>query len=266
MSPTIGAAECSHLRNPARIRSSDRSVLLRVQSVSLEVLQTLVASGDISRASLQYLRSALLDKLSQSTQSRQTILQRQLLRLLQSALAGQKSHQRSTSLSEKTNRSDTEDFDKKLAHVIIDGISSPHTRDVLRHWVDFVLAVSPTFQPRSPLLHTLCDCFSLRMRSAVLELDTRFTTDSTLGVTDVDVNTLLSGLERLISLSGPVSSGRKSEDGRVGNEGGSGILGLVSGVFISDTPDEKVGLIADSANDSQNPSGQSTFRRPSNRS
>lgn len=190
---------------------------------------------------MQYLRTALLDKLANVVASRQTSLQRQLLRLLQSSVLGHKTHQRTVSLGEKTRRSESDDFDKTLAHVIIEGVSSPATRNVLQHWVDFVLAVSSTLQSRPPLLHTLCDCFSLRIRSAVLELQHRFAGVSGSAITGMDIVTLLSGLERLIVLSGSNNNGRKSEDGRVGNEGGSGLLGYVSGVFISDAPDEKVG-------------------------
>lgn len=238
-------ADNSYLSDPLpRPKPSERGPITKLQSKALDILQILVGNGEIPRPSLLKLRSGLLDKLETCTKAGEVTLQNKLLHILHKTITlashPHKSHRRTASVS-STTKDDPDAFEKSLAHVIIDGVSARANQGVLQHWVDFVLMVAPSLQTRPRILHTLCDCFSLQTKSTVLQMREQLNGGATAGrgVGDAEVNMLLSGLERLVTLSGSVAANGRGDEGRIGNDGGSSILGLVSGVFISDTPDDK---------------------------
>jgi hypothetical protein len=233
------------------MRSSERGPITKLQSKALDVLQILVGNGEISRSTLLKLRAALLDKLEACTKAGEITLQNKLLHILHKTITlsshPPRNHRRNASVN-SIYKDDSEAFEKSLARVIIEGVSSRANQGVLQHWVDFVLMIAPSLQSKPRIVHTLCDCFSLQTKSTVLQMREQLNGGLIVGrgVGDAEVIMLLSGLERLVTLSGSVSANGRSEEGRVGNEGGSGILGLVSGVFISDTPDDKVRSVSSS--------------------
>jgi hypothetical protein len=230
---------------PSSTKRTDRGAITKLQSKVLDVLQIIVGNGEIPRHSLLKLRTALLDKLEVCTKAGDITLQNKLLHILHKTITlashPVKNHRRNASTT-STTKDDSDAFEKSLAHVIIDGVSSRANQGVLQHWVDFVLMVAPSLQARPRILHTLCDCFSLQVKSTVLRMRQQLDGGDVVGrgVGDAEVIMLLSGLERLVTLSGSVTTHGRSDDGRAAHEGGSSILGLVSGVFISDTPDDKV--------------------------
>ena len=204
-------------------------------------------TGDLSGPIVHTLKSTILDQLSRAIYGGRCTLQYQFLRLLQilSSLSAppRRAHHRSASTNEKPSNADEEAFELKLAQVIIQGVSSESNRPVLQHWVDFVLTIAPTLHLKQAQLYSICESFSLQVRSTVLDLRKGFTDENPRGrgVTDAEVVLLLTGLERLLALCGQVHASQKVEESRGTNEVGSGILGLVSGVFIAETPDEKAG-------------------------
>ncbi|KAK1927398.1 Dopey, N-terminal-domain-containing protein [Papiliotrema laurentii] len=232
-----------HLENQTPSRPSDRPVLVRFHGVTLDVLEML--TGDLSGPIVHTLKSTILDQLSRAIYGGRCTLQYQFLRLLQilSSLSAppRRAHHRSASTNEKPSNADEEAFELKLAQVIIQGVSSESNRPVLQHWVDFVLTIAPTLHLKQAQLYSICESFSLQVRSTVLDLRKGFTDENPRGrgVTDAEVVLLLTGLERLLALCGQVHASQKVEESRGTNEVGSGILGLVSGVFIAETPDEK---------------------------
>ena len=241
---------------PSRARPSDRPLLLRIQGSSLDVLQTIVSFGDLSASNSSLLKSSLLDKLASATLSGQCTLQAKLLRLLHSTMLahvpghpthGHPGHGRSTSLSEKAPPPpESEEFDRRLVQVIIDGVSAMKNRPVLQHWVDFILMSAQYLHSRRELLQVLCDCLALQVRHTLLRLAGIYIHGSisgARGTSDVEPIMLLSALERLASLIGPSTAYARPEDTKSGHDGGSGLFGLMSGVFVADSGHEhKVSL------------------------
>ena len=235
------------LSDKVRKQAADRALSVKVQNATIVVLQLLVARGKVPRTCLENLKLVLLVKLQSTTRLGQVTLQNRLLHLLHSTIVATPTpptHRRSTSITEKIVQEPVDTFDKTLAQAVIEGISSPRNRPVLQNWVDFVLITSPLLKAKPAILQTICDCFSLQLKVAALSLRDQVVGSQShaSGSSDAEVVMLLSGLDRLLSLITP-ASGRKSEDGRVGTEGGSGIFGLVSGVFVADATDEKVSPI-----------------------
>ena len=133
------------------------------------------------------------------------------------------------------------EFDQSLVKLIIDGMSSTGSRSVLQHWVDFVIMIAPTFQRQTGTLNVIIRCVSQRLRTLMLQLQQVYKESSSddMGtpLTDSEPIMMLSVLERLVTLVSSIAAPRLSEEGTPRtNEGGSGILGLMSGVFVTDTP------------------------------
>ncbi|ORY25817.1 Dopey, N-terminal-domain-containing protein [Naematelia encephala] len=220
----------------------------RVQASALEVLQILVSRGDISFSSLEQLKAALLVKLDIAIQARHLTLQSKMLHLFHSAIGAfadiSRGHRKSasTNTTEKgSSNGDAEyqDFDAALVQLIIDGVSSPANRPVLQHWVDFVLMTVPQLQHRQDLLYSLCECFSEQLRFTMVKLRDGYaiasSRDFTLAITDAEPTMLMNVLERLLLLAAATLTRRSEDGGAKQPEGGSRLLGMMSGVFIADT-------------------------------
>ena len=138
-------------------------------------------------------------------------------------------------------------MDTIIAHLAVDGIRSTSNRPIMQHWVDFVILMAPQFASRPGMVHTLITSLSEQLRSLMIELRNSFDKSielrnsfdksSPTSLSDTEPVMLLSCIERLLSVD---SVGARPAEGRVGNEGGSGIFGLVSGVFVADATDERV--------------------------
>lgn len=240
---SVLSSQLASKKAPTKV--ADRALMLRLQNSAVVVLQLLVSRAEVARASLDQLKLVLLAKIESTTRLGEITLQNRLLHLLHSVMIASPvnlTHRQSSSINEKIPQDSVDGFERALAHTIIDGVSSPNNREVLQHWIDFVLMVGPLLKSKPAILQSICDCFSLQVRIGSLELKEQIVSGSVKGrgTSDSDVVALLSGLDRLLSLTALAASGRKSEDGRVANEGGSGIFGLVSGVFVADAVDEKV--------------------------
>lgn len=228
----------SHLKsaNDGRRSIVERPQIIRLQNSILELLQLVISRQDLNRPSLNLIRRTLVDQLNIATETHTVTLQSKMLHILHSTVSAistmAKTHRRSTSLTEG------DEMDTIIAHLAVDGIRSTSNRPVMQHWVDFVIIMAPQFASRPGMVHTLITSLSEQLRSVMIELRNSFDKSSPTSLSDTEPVMLLSCIERLLSVD---SVGARPAEGRVGNEGGSGIFGLVSGVFVADATDERVG-------------------------
>jgi hypothetical protein len=232
----------------------DRSLVLRLQSAALEVLQLVVARGDVSRRSIDALKSTLVNELVAAIQRHELALQSKILHILHSTIListalPRNTHHKSASTSSFQEKDVSAGFETLLIDTIVLGISTRTNRPVLQHWVDFVLMTASQMQDRPFELQILAECVSNQLRSLLLEIRDSFAKPTTsnidLDLTDVEPVMLLTALERLVGVLGSVRGRKSGETLRIGNEASTSILGLVSGVFASETPTpEKVRDVA----------------------
>lgn len=223
---------------------TDYKAILRVHSVSLELLQLLIADNDTPDGIITTVKDCLVKKLRQSTRQNHLLLQPQMLSLLKLAMAHSNTfrlkHQRKRSILEKTEVVPESEFELALVQAIIEAVSSPQNRSSLRHWVDFILDITPSIESRPSLVLMLCECFSDQLRRDVLQLKAISRDigigDVRSGLTESEVLFLLAGLEKLVLLV--ISSGRERTHGEDGPKapGEGGLMGLVSGVFTVEAP------------------------------
>jgi len=228
-----------------------RPYVVRIQNVSLDMLQTLVSRGDMSASLVDVLKVALLGKLEWAIEHRRLTLQGKMLRLLESALSATaglsaRRHRRSASLSEKllangvtgTPKSSS-DFYRSLVGMIVTGLSASAKRPVLEYWVDFAIVMAPRLQRRTDLLASVCQCVSALLRTTMLHLrdayDGPSPLDCTTSLTDAEPKMLLDALERIVTLLSSIGTPRQSgERTPRPNEGGGGLFGMMSGVFVAE--------------------------------
>jgi hypothetical protein len=224
--------------------TSDHKAILRVHSASLELLRLLISDGHTPDLIMSSVKDCLVRKLRQSTRQPHIILQPQMLSLLEIAMAHSSSqrfkHQRKRSVLEKAEVVPESEFDLALVQVIIEAVSSPQNRSSLRHWVDFILNITPLIESRPSLVLMLCECFSDQLRRDMLQLKairlTPSSSDMRSKLTEAEPLLILAGLERLVLLV--LTSGRDrshSEDAQKA-QGEGGLMGLVSGVFTVEAP------------------------------
>jgi hypothetical protein len=223
---------------------TDYKAILRVHSVSLELLRLLISDNSTPDGIVTLIKDCLVQKLRQSTRQHHLLLQPQMLSLLQLAMAHSNTfrlkHQRKRSVLEKTEVVPESEFELALVQAIIEAVSSPQNRSSLRHWVDFILDITPSIESRPSLVLMLCECFSDQLRRDVLQLkaisqDMGYG-DVRSGLTESEVLFILAGLEKLVLLV--LSSGRERTHGEDGPKaaGEGGLMGLVSGVFTVEAP------------------------------
>jgi len=223
---------------------TDFKAILRVQSVSLELLRLLISDTNTSDGIIIITKDCLVQKLRQSTRQHHLLLQPQMLSLLQIAMTHSNTsrlkHQRKRSVLEKTEIVPESEFELALVQAIIEAVSSPQNRSSLRHWVDFVLAITPSIESRPSLVLMLCECFSDQLRRDVLQLKAVYQSIASRGVhsglSESEVLFILAGLERLVILV--LAGGQKRTHGEEGqkSQGEGGLMGLVSGVFTVEAP------------------------------
>lgn len=226
--------------------------LLRIQSSALSLLGHLVGEGDIQAASLIAIRDTLIAELRLAIRQSQLTLQTQMLSLLRQCMESHppsttKSHQRKRSqINEKSLAVNETDSDIAIVQVMIEGVSLPQNRPILQSWVDFILAIAPVFPKHQSMVLMLCECLSDQLRRVLLQLRAMYrdTTGTSIVVADSESTLLLLALEQMISLIfASNGNARMSEDGgrSHGEGGGTGLMGLVSGVFTVEAPsNEKV--------------------------
>ncbi|KAG2155714.1 Dopey, N-terminal-domain-containing protein [Suillus clintonianus] len=222
-----------------------------IQSSAIDLLQTIVARGEIEMLAVEILEPAVIGKLFLCVHLHRLDLQNKLLRFLHSIISASTSHayngnppseDRSAEGSQDGKRGYT--VNSLLTQTIIDGIAIPQNRPVMQHWLDFVLMAVPQFQPAlqsviSPIADCLCRQLRLQL-SDVLKANQPMANEKYPRVaTDAEFIMLLNALERLLVLGLTHKSDANSQEDdtpvqeKPGPESG-GILGYVSNVFTTD--------------------------------
>nr|XP_031863087.1 uncharacterized protein CI109_001565 [Kwoniella shandongensis]KAA5530159.1 hypothetical protein CI109_001565 [Kwoniella shandongensis] len=222
---------------------SAKPLVVRVQSASLDLLQSITARGDVSQAQLFLLKKSLVTKLQLAVHQGNLTLQSKMLHLLHSVISASSASTRHQSARhspnpEKAVAEPKSDFEDALVQTIIDGLSNSANTPVLQHWIDFILMTAPMLSSRPSLLHSLAECFSQQIRLFILRINSVYekvsVLDESLNVADAEVVMVLNALERVLVLL--CSQPGKVEETSAHGEGGSRILGLVSTVFTVEAP------------------------------
>ncbi|KAJ7204429.1 Dopey, N-terminal-domain-containing protein [Mycena pura] len=242
-----------------------------IQSTSIELLQTIVARGEVDPVTVDVIEAAVVGKLYFCIHRTRLDLQNKLLHLLHSLISvstsssdpsGGKQGQADVSLDATTNLDPSQDtagraytVNPLLVQILVDGIATPTNRPILQHWFDFVLMAVPQFQPALqaaviPLNECMCKQLTAALGDvlSVTSKDGLFTDDLRSSATDAELIMLLGGIERLVllSLASPAESSNPEDDQLVPEKSpeASGLLGYVSTVFSSEntqnTADEQL--------------------------
>ncbi|KAF8433477.1 Dopey, N-terminal-domain-containing protein [Boletus edulis BED1] len=209
-----------------------RSVFFGDQrSTSIDILQAIVARGEVDHLALESLEPIIIGKLYFFVHLKRLDLRNKFLRILHSLITVSIAHITQSNAEEQSSSED--------------GIAVPHNRPVQQHWLDFVLMAIPQFQPAlQVMIPPLGDCVGRQLRSllndAVRANQPGSPSAITGVVTDVEFVMLLNTLERLLILGLANYSEVAHQDDDTSAqektaESTSGILGYVSNVFTADT-------------------------------
>lgn len=224
----------------------------RIQSTSIDILQAIVARGEVDHLTLETLEPIVIGKLYFFVHLKRLDLQNKLLRVLHSLISASTIHIAQANAEEQGSAEGSHIPRKKaytvnslLTRTLTDGITMPHNRPVTQHWLDFVLMAIPQFQPAlQGVIPPLIDCICRQLRSLLNDAVRASQPDSSSAVTgvatDAEFVTLLNTLERLLVLGLANYSEMTQQDEdtptqeKTGGES-SGILGYVSNVFTAET-------------------------------
>lgn len=231
------------------------------QSTAIELLQTIVARGELDSVLTESIEATTVSKLYFSVHAERLDLQNKWLHLLHSVISVSTSNlesARRTPLPEQgtldtaTNQDKGADLTSRyplnplLTQTLVDGISTRTNRPVLQHWLDFILMAVPQFQPSlQAVVGPLNDCLC---RQLLISLSDLLRTagqiqddsdDKAATASDAEFIMLLNGLERLVLLSLAYTSDAMASDEDTnppekGTAETTGLLGYVSTVFSSD--------------------------------
>ena len=222
----------------------------KIQSISVDILQAIVARGEVDHLSLETLEPIIIGKLYLFVHLKRLDLQNKLLRILHSLISASTAHIAQTSAEEQGSSEGSHSPGKKaytvnslLTHTLTDGIAVPHNRPVQQHWLDFVLMAIPQFQPAlQGVIPPLADCVCRQLRSLLndaVRANKPGLPSITEIATDAEFIMLLNTLERLLvlGLENYSEAAQQDEDTPTQEKTGesSGILGYVSNVFTADT-------------------------------
>lgn len=242
----------------------------QIQANAIDLLQTIVARGDLEAPKLEAVEAAIIGKLYSSVHLGRVDLQNKLLHVLHSIVSASSAatpdphHPGASSskpdlqgpseeahLPEDTGRlSSSAHVNPLLVQTLIDGITKGAGRPTLQHWLDFVLMTVPQFSRRlSYTVSPLSDCVCQQLRHALVDVKRIMEHISsrlgsvTSGTTDAEFIMLLNTLERLVLLSitrthDPASSEEELITDRPMHDSSSssgGLLGIVSNVFSSES-------------------------------
>ncbi|KAI0307632.1 Dopey, N-terminal-domain-containing protein [Multifurca ochricompacta] len=232
------------------------------QSTTIDLLQAVVARGEVDPPSLQNVQAAVIGKLYFSIHTQRLELQNKLLYLLHSVISAMTASQdpralrptnavASGTLGEVQAHDRPEDphspsLNPLLVQTLVDGISLPSNNPVLQHWLDFILMAVPQFHHTlqalvSPLGDCICKNLRIRLddiRRALRDGHDHYDFQS--NTTDAELIMLLNALERMVLLSLSTTETSQAEDDDVpvekplGAESG-GLLGIVTSVFSSES-------------------------------
>lgn len=223
----------------------------KIQSTSIDILQAIVARGEIDHLALETLEPIIIGKLYFFVHLKRLDLQNKLLRILHSLISASTAHIAQTNAEEQSSSEGSHTSGKKtytvnslLTHTLTDGIAVPHNRPVQQHWLDFVLMAIPQFQPAlqgmiPPLVDCVCRQLRLLLKDAVRANQPDSSSAITGVATDAEFVMLLNTLERLLvlGLANYPEVAQQDDDTPTQEKAGesSGILGYVSNVFTADT-------------------------------
>ncbi|KAI0375501.1 hypothetical protein BV20DRAFT_986250 [Pilatotrama ljubarskyi] len=230
------------------------------QNLSVDLLQALVARGEVDTITLQSLESAVVQKLYFCVHTTRLDLQNKLLHLLHSVISASLSNSEGRAAAQiersadglslqdapTTTRREAHTVHPLLVQTLVDGISTPSNRSLLQHWLDFIMMTVPLFKESlKAVVVPLSDCVCRQLRLALAEIldasvEAIRNDDIVSYTTDSDFLMLLTALERLTLLSMTRAAGEHQQEedqpmDRVPQESG-GLLGYVSNVFSSDGP------------------------------
>ncbi|KAI0639909.1 Dopey, N-terminal-domain-containing protein [Trametes polyzona] len=230
------------------------------QNLAVDLLQALIARGEVDLITLQSLESAVVQKLYFCVHTGRLDLQNKLLHLLHSVITASISSAegRMTAQVERaadgislqdapsSSRRELHAVHPLLVQTLVDGISMSSNRSLLQHWLDFIMMTVPQFKESlRAVVIPLSDCICRQLRLALGEiLDASAEgprgDDIVSYTTDADFLMLLTTLERLTLLSMTRVAGEQppEEDTQVDRSAqeSGGLLGYVSNVFSSDGP------------------------------
>ncbi|KAJ8582095.1 hypothetical protein M405DRAFT_582865 [Rhizopogon salebrosus TDB-379] len=228
-----------------------------IQSSAIDLLQAIVARGEVEMLAVEMLEPAVIGKLFICVHLHRLDLQNKLLRFLHSIISASTSYAQKNSLPEDRSTESSQESGKQgytvnslLTQTITDGIAVPRNRPMMQHWLDFVLMAVPQFQPAlQSIISPIADCLCRQLRSLLsdaLKASKPLADGSHPRVaTDAEFIMLLNALERLIvlGLTQKTDANLQEDDTpvqeRPGAESG-GILGYVSNVFTTDNATSSV--------------------------
>ncbi|OCH88751.1 hypothetical protein OBBRIDRAFT_64803 [Obba rivulosa] len=233
---------------------------MNVQASSVELLQSIVARGEVDKAVLRTIESAVIGKLFFCVHTGLLDLQNKLLHLLHTLITAlqptsnpQPNKDTRVVLDGTREQGDTDEVNRVppytvnslLLQTLLDGVSIPSNRPILQHWFDFIFTTLPQFQEKTQsIITSLNDSVCRQLRGALTDLRQAANTDTITSdivsyATDADFLMLLNAVERLVLLSLlHVTEAQDSEDD--GNTAekqtaeSGGLFGYVSNVFASD--------------------------------
>lgn len=220
-------------------------VVVRIHSAALDLLHLLLESGDLPESTIAAVRECVIGEIRRAIRQHRLLLQPQMLSVLKFCLEPKAQHRpghgrKRSHMLEKTATAPESESDLAIMQVIVEGVSSPQNRTMLQPWIEFILAISTTVATRHSMILILCECLSDQIRRSLLQLRTMYQVADAAAVADSEPVLLLHGLETLLSL---VFAARKdtrmSEEGQRSQAeggGGTGIMGLMSGVFTVEAP------------------------------
>jgi len=233
------------------------------QSLSIDLLQTIIARGEIDQTALETVESVIVTKLYMCVHTSRLDLQNKLLHLLHSVISALSTlgsqlpmtHQPRMELPSETAQNPDADreaaqsynMNPLLTQTLIDGIGTTSNRPLLQHWLDFVLMTIPQFHlALQPAVEPLIECICRQLRSAADDtasahaqvLDTQ---DISSATSDAELIMLLHAIERLLllNLSKQVEAADAEDDSSYAEKSatdGTGLFGYVSTVFGSENP------------------------------
>ena len=234
------------------------------QSLSIDLLQTIIARGEVDQTALETVESVIVTKLYMCVHTGRLDLQNKLLHLLHSIISAlttlgsqlPMTHQpRMDLLSEAAQAPDVErevapqsyNLNPLLTQALMDGIGTLSNRPLLQHWLDFVLMTIPQFHlALQPAIEPLIECICKQLRSATNDTaaararvsDAQDISSTT---SDAELSMLLHAIERLLllNLSRQIEAADAEDDGSYAEKpaaDGTGIFGYVSTVFGSENP------------------------------
>ncbi|PSS29692.1 hypothetical protein PHLCEN_2v2840 [Hermanssonia centrifuga] len=221
----------------------------QLQSSTIDILQSLVARGDVDLAALLSAESIVVDKLYSCIHLGSLDLQNKLLHLLHSIISAFRartdtSNNGQQKLDDQRGTESTVNINSLLVQTLVDGLSVSSNRPILQHWLDFILTTIPQFHEiLQPAIGPLNDCVCRLLQSGLEEITQASSQSSTAGdisviATDADFLMLLNALERLVLLSLSQLPDTTQVDDDVLSEKptteGTSILGYVSNVFSTE--------------------------------